>query len=148
MNTFVIGSFISEYEVHFLKQDWPLHVTIVPPFRTAESPSRLATLLKSACSEKYRLEVITKSKELFGINHDIPVMELENTPEFRSLYESLMRAFIPIAQFVGDQFDFKPHVTKQKNDCLEVGQSVSIKTLYLVQYDGQGRTVICLCDLK
>src|SRR5690554_1916689 len=94
----------------FAVPDWPLHVTVVPPFHTEATPAQIAAAIRSATSSQGPLSVVAGGSELFGRRHDVPVTVLHENEELTQLHRTLVEAMRPLAvspderAFVVDRF--------------------------------------------
>jgi hypothetical protein len=77
MNKFIVVSFIEKVPFIFANATWPLHVTILRPFSFNGDTSDLIEILEICCLRTNKIKTIGKTKEMFGVNNDVPVTELK-----------------------------------------------------------------------
>ncbi|MEO6309838.1 MAG: 2'-5' RNA ligase family protein, partial [Leifsonia sp.] len=76
----------------FAVADWPLHVTVLPPFLTYAEPTDVAAAINEAAAGQAALTVIVGHDELFGRRHDIPVSVVDDNPALTALHCTLKAA--------------------------------------------------------
>lgn len=139
----------------FPVRDWPLHITVVPPFLSAAEPTAIADVVASACAEQSAFRVIAGDDELFGRRHDIAVTLIRDNPELTRLHRTLVDAVRPFAAtpeepaFTGD--GFRPHVTVKGRARVSAGDVLSLRQLAIVDMlpraHPAGRTVLAIHGL-
>ncbi|MEO6536224.1 MAG: 2'-5' RNA ligase family protein [Candidatus Paceibacterota bacterium] len=133
----------AEFPQEFQYVDWPSHTTLLRPFTTDTSSQKLAETLQSICEQHHALTTEGKSRELFGPASDVPVIELVNTPELQKLHDDIRTAYIQEIEFTAPQYpDFRPHVTENNGKGVEVGESVKISSLSLVELTLESHNVL------
>jgi hypothetical protein len=143
MNTFLIVSFLTPPGQSFPKSHWPLHVTMLRPFRSEKDGENLLKILRQFCDQNKAIETVGLSKELFGTHKDILVTELRKTPELISLHADITTVFDPFICFNDMEFKtFRPHVTKQGEDEASIGQSILLNSLSLVKSENEKWLVV------
>jgi hypothetical protein len=140
----------------FAVRDWPLHITVLPPFLSAAEPAAIAEVVASACADQGALRVIAGPGELFGRRHDIPVTLVREHPELTRLHRTLVDALRPFAAtpeepaFTGD--GFRPHVTVKGHARVSAGDMLSLRQLAIVDMlpraHPAGRTVLATHNLQ
>lgn len=140
----------------FAVRDWPLHITVLPPFLSAAEPASIADVVATACADQGPLRVIADHDELFGRRHDIPVTLVREHPELTRLHRTLIDALRPFAAtpeepaFTGD--GFRPHVTVKGRARVSAGDVLSLRQLAIVDMlpraHPAGRTVLAIHDLS
>lgn len=151
MSRYVIVSFLKKTTAGrtFSKLEWPLHLTVLRPFFSDTEDSKLIETLQISLAEKQKIALIGKSKELFGQNTDIVVTELEYNVQIQDLHNSVEGAFGSFVSFESKQYlDYRPHVTTQGNESVEVGEKVVIDSVSLVKFNNDSRQVLVTIILK
>jgi hypothetical protein len=134
----------------FAVQDWPLHITVLPPFLASAAPSTIAEAVSLACAGQGALRVIADHDELFGRRHDIPVTLVREDPALTQLHRMLVDAVRPFAAtpeepaFTGD--GFRAHVTVKGAARVSIGEMLVLSQIAIVDMlpraDPAGRTVL------
>lgn len=150
MNKYVIVSFLQrDFPLKFLKLDWPLHITIVRPFSSSKSGEEFIRTLTAICSQIKPIYVFGKSREMFGPNNDLPVTELEDTPELQSLHDQIMNVSGVWMEFRTPQYEtYRPHVTDQVNGRISAGEEVIINSISLVELGSDERQVLSTINFQ
>ncbi|MGO7983794.1 2'-5' RNA ligase family protein, partial [Rhizobium johnstonii] len=65
---------------------WPLHVTIVAPFSSAEAPDALGAALAEFASVHAPIAAIAGQLAMFGARRTVPFVLIEPSGELRSLH--------------------------------------------------------------
>lgn len=121
-------------------KDWPLHVTIVPWFRVGMSSEELAEDLRKQLVGSKPFVVAVGAEARFGYKERKQV-NLVAAPLLMRL-EGQTRRFLHAQEaWVVDEADqtrrgFRPHVTVQKNDRLQTGDTFQCDRLYVVAQHG------------
>lgn len=127
----------------FHKSKWPLHMTIIRPFASSKNVKDIIDTLKIFCSNKKVIKTKGKSYEMFGPDKNIPVTELENTTETKSLHDDILHICSSWLEFKKPTYDiYRPHVTDQGNQKISIGESVVIETISLVEMIGEDRRIM------
>lgn len=148
MNTYVIVSFLEEnFPAKFSARAWPLHVTIVRPFVCEKFPEEVLEELRSIAADHKAIPTVGVSKQLFGVEKNVPVVELEKTPELQALHERILSK--PWVELVPPLFqEFRPHVSEQASGKVYVGTEVVVRSISLIQYSGINREVVGTFQLR
>lgn len=139
----------------FAVRDWPLHVTVLPPFLSDAEPAAIVDAVAAACTGQGALRVVAEHDELFGRRHDIPVTLLREDPSLTRLHQTLVDAVRPFAAapeepaFTGK--GFRPHVTIKGPARVSVGEVLSLSQIAIVDMlpraHPDGRTVLATYPL-
>lgn len=134
----------------FAVREWPLHITVLPPFLSGAAPASIAEAVAAACVDQGALRVVADHDELFGRRHDIPVTLVREHPALTRLHRTLVDAVRPFAAtpeepaFTGD--GFRPHVTVKGHARVSAGDVLSLGQLAIVDMmpraHSAGRTVL------
>lgn len=134
---------------------WPPHVTLVPPFTSAYSPTQVAELVTGVCRGFSLITSFVDGHSLFGHRRDVPVATLRTTSELRDLHERLLDALAPHTGSIGLRHvgaDYRPHVTLKGRLRMEAGSAVTLRQVAVVVRDphaGRGyRRVAATIDLE
>jgi len=138
----------------FAVAEWPLHVTVLPPFLTDAAPGDVAAAIRSAVADQAPLTVVAGPDELFGRRHDIPVTLVLPHEGLARLHRALVAAVRPFAAapeepaFTGA--GFRAHVTHKPPARIHPGDTLTLSQLALVDMipraDTAGRTVLATHD--
>ncbi|TFC04065.1 hypothetical protein E3O42_05560 [Cryobacterium adonitolivorans] len=139
----------------FAVAEWPLHVTVLPPFLTDAAPGDVADAIRRAALNQAPLTVIAGEDTLFGRRHNIPVTLMLPHVELTRLHHTLVAAIRPFAAapdepaFTGD--GFRAHVTHKPPARIHPGQPLTLSQVALVDMlprtHDAGRTVLATHNL-
>ncbi|MHA6667655.1 2'-5' RNA ligase family protein [Homoserinimonas sp. A447] len=138
----------------FAVSEWPLHVTVLPPFLTDASASEVADAIRSAASAHPAMKVVAAQDELFGRRHDIPVTLIAENEQLTALHQALRAAVRPFAAapdepaFTGA--GFRPHVTVKTHGRVHAGDEFTLTQLAIVDMAvraSPGRAVLATIEL-
>ncbi|GAA4154497.1 hypothetical protein GCM10022286_02190 [Gryllotalpicola daejeonensis] len=140
----------------FRRDNWPAHVTLVPPFETDAPAGAVLDAIRSAAAGHAALVARGEGRAKFGRRRDVPVTTIELTPEFEALHVDVLAA---VDRFlargvklthVGPR-SYRPHVTVQTGGALEPGASVTLTQLAVVDMrphgDARHRAVVATVPL-
>lgn len=138
----------------FPVSDWPLHVTVLPPFSTDATGSEIGAAIGSAASGQPALKVVAADDALFGRRHDIPVTVIADNGRLTELHQALRVAVRPFATtpdepaFTGP--GFRPHVTIKPHGRVHQGEKLTLTQIAVVDMEPRsspGRTVLATVEL-
>jgi 2'-5' RNA ligase len=138
----------------FTVSEWPLHITVLPPFKTDATGSEIRDAIRSTVSAQSALNVLAAGDELFGRRHDILVTLIAENRQLTELHQLLRAAVRPFAAepdepaFTGP--GFRPHVTVKSHGRVHEGDAFTLLQLAVVDMAPRasaGRTVLATIDL-
>ena len=138
----------------FAVSHWPLHITILPPFRTDAAGSEVGEAIRSAASGQSPLTVVADHDELFGRRHDVPVTVMAVNEQLTAMHHALRDAVRPFAAapdepaFTGARF--RPHITMKAHGRVRQGDQFTLTQIAVVDMaprSSAGRTVLATIDL-
>lgn len=139
----------------FAVRDWPLHITVLPPFRTDAAPAEIAAAIASATSTQAPVRATAGQDEMFGRHKDLPVTVLIENEALALLHRTLVDAVRPFAAspdepaFTGP--GFRPHITIKRHGRVHAGDEFSLTQIALVDMAPRsapsGRTVLATLAL-
>ncbi|MHA6694268.1 2'-5' RNA ligase family protein [Homoserinimonas sp. A520] len=138
----------------FAVSEWPLHVTVLPPFLTDASASEVGDAIRSAASDHPAMKVVAAQDELFGRRHDIPVTLIDENEQLTAMHQALRAAVRPFAAapdepaFTGA--GFRPHVTVKTHGRVHAGDEFTLTQLAIVDMAvraSPGRAVLATIEL-
>jgi 2'-5' RNA ligase len=139
MNKYIIVSFLEDVSsgMKFQKSEWPLHLTIIPPFFFNKEEKQLINLLNSSFTNKKPITLIGESKEMFGPEREVEVTVLKNTEAIQELHNDIQERLRNWIIFKSKQYpDYRPHVSGQGEKEINVGKKIIINNVSLVKsYD-------------
>jgi 2'-5' RNA ligase len=134
---------------------WPLHLTVLAPFKTDAAPTEIARVIATTLAGQAVITVTAGPDDLFGRRHDIPVTLIDDTVELTRLHDRLVKALLPLAAdptepaFSGP--DFRAHVTVKQHRRVHPGDTLVLTQIALVDMvpraAASGRTVLATLDL-
>lgn len=150
MSKYLLVHFLDDIAegVRFKSSEWPLHLTIVPPFSIDADPDDLFERILDAKDGKNEekipkpIDLKVSGKAMFGSRRDIPVMEVEPAPALRSLHEALVGRMDEAGAVHGDpkhiRERYRPHITVQKSGSAAPGRPIRLDSVTLVGYPAPG----------
>jgi hypothetical protein len=113
--------------------EWPLHVTIVPPFHAELDAQAIAALLPQGP----RIPVVAGARAAFGHRHSVPVTLVRPSPALLALHRAAVDALEAAGAVIADQrhirAGYRPHASDQGVDALLPGEHTSLTALALVE---------------
>lgn len=139
----------------FAVSEWPLHITVVPPFDTEAGADELASALEAACDGEDIIHAVAGPDALFGRRHDIPVTLVQRDEELDRVQQRLTAAIRPLAARPDDVMftgrTFRPHVTVKGDRRVDHGDALRLAQVALVDMAPRsspgGRAVIAVTAL-
>jgi 2'-5' RNA ligase len=138
----------------FAVDAWPLHITVLPPFRTDAAGSDVGDAIRSAASGQSEVTVVADHDELFGRRHDVPVTVMAVNEQLTVMHHALRDAVRPFAvapdepAFTGARF--RPHITMKSHGRVHQGDRFTLTQIAVVDMaprSSPGRTVLATIDL-
>ncbi|MEX1078991.1 MAG: 2'-5' RNA ligase family protein [Homoserinimonas sp.] len=138
----------------FAVNEWPLHITVLPPFLTDATGSEVGAAIRSAASAHPAFRVVAAQNELFGRRHDIPVTVMADNEQLAALHQALRVAVRPCAvapdepAFTG--VGFRAHVTMKSHGRVHEGEEFTLTQIAVVDMEPRsspGRTVLATVAL-
>lgn len=136
--------------VRFSVADWPLHITVLPPFLTAVPAAEIDQVMAATAAEQESFTAVAGEDALFGRRHDVPVTLVVHNERLIAVHRALVDAVRPFAArpdepaFTGG--GFRPHITVKNGRRVNEGDLLSLTQLALVDMlpraSAQGRTVL------
>jgi 2'-5' RNA ligase len=140
----------------FPVSDWPLHITVLPPFHTDAAASVIAGVIAATASGRAALTAVAGGDALFGRREDVPVTLVDADPALTGLHRALVDAVRPFASapdepaFTG--VGFRAHVTVKNGARVREGDRLTLSQIALVDMApraaADGRTVLATFALR
>ncbi len=135
---YTIVGFLGDNEPpqYFSENDWPLHVTLLDPFKTEWSEEELIFQTEKLTFMMHSFPLKLSSRSFLGPNKDVPVMLLEIDESISLSHSKLLElgkrgSFVyNTPEFVGD--GFAPHITDTADERAELGRSYDLTTISIV----------------
>lgn len=112
--------------------DWPLHVTVVPPFETELEADAVAALLPRVPP----IPVVGAARERFGAHRTVPVTVLRDSAPLAALHTAAIDALEAAGARIRDAHHlrdgYRPHATDQRTARLHPGEHALLTELSLV----------------
>lgn len=138
----------------FAVKEWPLHITVLPPFHTDAELAAIAAAIASVRVPDAPLMVTAGREEMFGRRENIPVTLIDDNEALARLHRDLIDAVRPLAAipdesaFTGARF--RPHVTIKGQNQVHEGERLTMTQIALVDMapraSAAGRTVLGTYD--
>jgi 2'-5' RNA ligase len=144
---------ISPLESGIKFKDWPLHVTIVPWFRSRLDATTLSDEIKKGISNFSKFEFEIDDVAYFGKNQNKEVNLISSSLALNRLEQIVRQIIKANSAWIVDQtarlkHDFRPHVTVQRDQRLHKGDRIVCSRLYLIEQLGEIKQVSAWPDLS
>ncbi len=133
-------------------QDWPLHITIVPWFRSQTPPLELARLLQQQLVgiEPFRVDV--DGEAAFGYRGRKQVNLITLPSPIIAMEEQIRRVLKSRSSWIVDEStkklrSFRPHITFQRTERLHAGDSFQCGEVYIIEQKGGHKVVAAVITL-
>ncbi len=140
----------------FAVSDWPLHVTVLPPFATAAPASEIAEAMSAVAQAVPAIAGTAGPDAMFGRRHNVPVTLVEENEQLNAMHRALVAAVRPFAAapderaFTGS--GFRPHITIKNSSRAHDGDRLVLTQIALVDMApraaSSGRTVLATAALR
>lgn len=140
----LLCAFVAPIALNAEFKEWPLHVTVMPWFRTPASSAQLAQLLTLNFEAVQPFEAEVGSLANFGAKNELPVNLIEQPTPFAVLEQMASLALVSSGvQLVSRRFrPYRPHVTVQKHAHAAPGDTFQVDKLHIIeQRDGYKNVV-------
>ena len=131
--------------------DWPLHVTVLPPFLTDAAPAEISAAIAAATRDQPVLTVRAGEDALFGRKHNVPVTLIQPDERLTRLHHTLVAAIRPFAA-TPDSPGFTAHVTVKPPARVHPGDTLTLSQIALVDMlprtHAAGRTVLAAAPFR
>ncbi|MGD0284548.1 MAG: 2'-5' RNA ligase family protein [Candidatus Saccharimonadales bacterium] len=152
MDEYVIVSFLSVPEyTDFKRSNWPLHLTVVGNFYTELKKEELVDLLDKSVAGLKSLTVPSKTRQMFGSKHNLPVTELYRTEELQQFHTTVLNTFNQFIKTKTPQFNndgYRPHITEKYDHKLTVGDNFQLQNVSLVKLENANALIIKTVELN
>ena len=135
--------------------DWPLHITVLPPFHTDAAASVIAGVIAVTAVGRTARTAVAGADALFGRREDVPVTFVAENPGLTELHRALVDAVRPFASspdepaFTGP--GFRAHITIKNGVRVHEGEALTLTQIALVDMAPRaaagGRTVLATFPL-
>jgi 2'-5' RNA ligase len=140
----------------FRVENWPLHITVVPPFATEANFAELANVIADVAGQHPSLTVFAGDERLFGRKNTIPVNLIDDNPDLTRLHHALVDALRPLAATPEERaftsLDFVAHVTVKRDRRVHAGDRLELAQVALVDMaaraEAGGRAVLATANLS
>lgn len=120
----------------FPMSDWPLHITLADVFAIEGDSAELIIDLETEFSSHPPIQSSVVGDEWFGEDKSVHVKLIKKTEELQQLHETILSVLSNYkATFNNPEYThagFKPHSTVQKNGQLDLGDTVTLDSLTLI----------------
>lgn len=131
--------------------DWPLHATIIPWFRTDMDDRELVRELRDRLGRLSPFRAVMGGEAKFGRRRKSVTLVQTPTPlttiehEARDLLHEL-GAWI-VDESIKQRRDYRPHITAQRSGRLHAGDSFDVRAIYIVEQKGDHKQVTSRIDI-
>lgn len=123
----------------FDSRNWPLHITIVPPFFYDGGVNDLTAHLREVTDDLGRFEIEVGAVDYFGPNNDVEVNVINPNTSLARLHEQIVRKLGELGvSFHQAQFSnegYRPHATVHGEVRVNEGQRIIIDAVALVLHE-------------
>lgn len=127
----------------FHSSEWPLHMTLVPPFSYSGDINTLNELLEKYAEETSEFGVISNKRTLLGPDKDIPVTLVELNEELQQNYINLLNVLKSLdfkyKQPLISGLNYIFHITDQNGVKAPVGKLLPITSFSLINRSLNGQ---------
>lgn len=120
----------------FSMSDWPLHITLADVFAIEGSSAELIIDLETEFSSHPPIQSSVVGDEWFGENKSVHVKLIKKSEELQQLHEAILSVLSDYkVKFNSPEYThagFKPHSTVQKNSQLDLGDTITLDSLTLI----------------
>lgn len=142
----VVAHLIEPTDVGVTFAAWPLHITLLPWFRTEEVWAE--EVFRRCAADLRACRVVLGARQLgpvalFGEAEDIPVRPIGDSTALgvaHGVLLSNLHPFLDDKTFIGGSYN--PHVTIRNNPDPGEGAQIDIATLSMIRHDGEHKTVV------
>jgi 2'-5' RNA ligase len=140
-------SFVESHEVGYTFGDWPLHLTIVPWFRTGTSSDVLVADVENAVSGVGAFTVQMGEETGFGHCGRKLVNVVELPSPLIDIEQKIRRILHGQNAWIVDETTkrrraFRPHVTVQKSRRMQTDDTFVCDSVYIVEQKGGHKIVV------
>jgi len=149
----LVCAFVEPQAVGAQLTSWPLHVTIVPWFRLADSSEVIVKGLTEALKTTPSFDAVVGGEAMFGLRKNRVVRVIEQPTLFMQI-EAKVRAYLHkkrallIDETTKHHPEFRPHVTNQGAIGLRSGDVFSCDRLYVVEQRSDYKEIISEVGLR
>jgi len=152
MSLFVIVAILDDTApTTFPRNNWPLHLTLLGNFSTNLREEELLPILSEITERTTAFDIIGRSQSFFGVQKNIPVIEVAKSDELLFLHEQLLRSLQTTVTFEKPNYvgiGYIPHVTNQINSRIVVREKRRVINFSLVQLEKNEGHICFSLDLK
>ncbi len=125
---------------------WPLHITLVPWFRSEVSSELLVELFSESLEDVQPFEVEVAGEATFGYRGRKTVSLIKQPSPLEEIEGRVRHILKTNSSWIVDEStkatrSFRPHVTFQKNECLHEGDRFVCDQLYIIEQKGDHKLV-------
>ena len=146
----LICDFVDEFKIGEVFSNWPLHITIVPWFRVDTPTDQIAQGLQKSLTPVKPFTLTVGESAVFGPRkrqaHVLEPSQLTEVEKRVRKYFHQKRAWL-VDETTTRRYDFRPHITFQGDEHLQLGDRVQIDRLYVVQQQGGHKLVAGIIEL-
>jgi 2'-5' RNA ligase len=146
----LVCAFVQPLQAGDTFKQWPLHVTVVPWFRSDLSSDDLAGRLEGQLQDSEPFEVVMDGEVHFGRNKLVNLV-VQPTP-FTKIEEQVRGVIKSHGAWIVDESTkakraFRPHVTAQKDERLQQADTFVCGQLYVVEQKGGIKQIVEVVEL-
>ena len=120
------------------RQEWPLHVTLVPWFETDANKNDVIKRLTNTVRTLNAFDAVIGAEDNFGPNGDVRVNVVSDPHHFSFLHNVVVAALDELApKYISEIYmreNYKPHVTHHGTNHMHIGDIVHVQDVAVVEY--------------
>ncbi|WP_168626727.1 2'-5' RNA ligase family protein [Cryobacterium sp. BB307] len=120
----------------FVTADWPLHVTVVPPFRTRCTAEQLREAMTAVARAREPLRITVGPDDWFGHRKDVLVSLVTDDGRIQKLHDNLLvtlrRCLVDHETLSHVGRGYRPHITATRHGRVTDGERYTLPQLALV----------------
>jgi 2'-5' RNA ligase len=143
-------AFVEPMHVRDMFTQWPLHITIIPWFRTDISTDDFARTLSQRLSPLQPFQVIVNGETRMGHNKTVNLLKMPSPIE--NIAHQARKLLHEKDSWIVDETtkkhrDFRPHITAQKDTRVHEGDRLICDSLYIIEQKGDHKEVVSRIEL-
>ena len=141
MKTIILVSFVQNVNEgdHFKRSSWPLHVTLVPWFKTDQADKFISDLSEIFNSQK---SIVAEAGgfEMFGMKRNVPVNIIVPNSQLTELHNRLLGFVQQNANLKSDRYvgeNYRAHISHVDKGNIREHDEITINNIALVELVGE-----------
>jgi 2'-5' RNA ligase len=144
----IICAFLEEFAIGHTYKDWPLHITIIPWFRTPQTAEELMAELseKLANASLAPFQIAVLGEAGFGHKGGKLVNLLAQPSPLDTIEEQARNVLHAPQAWIVDETNgfnrqYRPHITENKSGRTHEGDSIHCSAVYIIEQKGSYKEI-------